>query len=93
MNGNVLADIKELINQGQVQRAIAELQELIPTLTTGADEAYYLLGNAYRKQGNWQQALNNYRYALDINPLSPAAQAHRMVMDILEFFNKDMYNQ
>ena len=93
MDRNMLADIKGRISQGQVQQAIAQLQELIPTLETGADEAYYLLGNAYRKQGNWQQALNNYRYALDINPHSPAAQAHRIVMDILEFYNKDMYNQ
>ena len=39
------------------------------------DEAYYLRGNAYRKQGNWQQALNNYQYAIDLNPESPAQHA------------------
>ena len=50
-------------------------------------------GNAYRKQGNWQQALNNYQYAIDLNPESPAQHAYQMAMDILNFYNKDMYNQ
>ena len=59
----------------------------------GKDEAYYLRGNAYRKQGNWQQALNNYQYAIDLNPESPAQHAYQMAMDILNFYNKDMYNQ
>ena len=45
------------------------------------------------QQPNWQQALNNYQYAIDLNPDSPARQARNMVMDILNFFHKDMYNQ
>ena len=57
------------------------------------DEPYYLLGNAYRKQGNWQLALNNYLEAIERNPDSPAVNAHKMMMDILNFYNKDMYNQ
>ena len=38
-------------------------------------------------------ALNNYQKAIDLNPESPAADARQMVIDILNFFNKDMYNQ
>lgn len=30
---------------------------------------------------------------MDINPDSPAKNAYAMVMDILNFYNKDMYNQ
>ena len=88
-----LNTIKELINQGSVEGAIQRLDQMLQTDFPGKDEAYYLRGNAYRKLGNWQQALNNYRYAIDLNPESPAQQAHQMVMDILNFFNKDMYNQ
>lgn len=54
---------------------------------------YYLLGNAYRKMGNWQQALNNYLEAIERNPESPAVSARDMIMNILNFYNKDMYNQ
>ncbi|WP_291530747.1 tetratricopeptide repeat protein [Bacteroides sp. UBA939] len=85
--------IKELINQGNITEAIRLLDEYPMTDSANPDEVYYLRGNAYRKQGNWQQALNNYRYAIDLNPDSPAREAHRMAMDILNFFNKDMYNQ
>lgn len=88
-----LKTIKELINQGDVAEAIRQLDEHLTSDSSCRDEAYYLLGNAYRKQGNWQQALNNYRRAIDLNPESPAREAYRMAMDILNFFNKDMYNQ
>ncbi|MBQ1974034.1 MAG: tetratricopeptide repeat protein, partial [Paraprevotella sp.] len=53
---------------------------------------YYLLGNAYRKQSNWQMALNNYAEAIAIDPESPAAEAQKMILDILEFYHKDYYN-
>lgn len=88
-----LTILKELIKQGDVEQAIRRLDELLQTDIPDKDRAYYLLGNAYRKQGNWQQALNNYRHAIDLNPESPARQARQMVMDILNFYNKDMYNQ
>jgi hypothetical protein len=50
------------------------------------------LGNAYRKKENWELALNNYRSAIDINSGSPAKHAYKMVIDILNFYHKDMFN-
>ncbi|MDR0895869.1 MAG: tetratricopeptide repeat protein [Prevotellaceae bacterium] len=87
-----LTSIKELVDRGEVARAIRLLDDLVTVGVPPLDEAYYLRGNAYRKQGNWQQALNNYQHAIEINPQSPADQARRMVMDILNFYNKDIYN-
>ena len=87
-----LTQIKKLIGKGELDMAIKQLSQLIET-NTAKDELYYLLGNAYRKQGNWQLALNNYLEAIERNPKSPAVQAHQMLMDILNFYNKDMYNQ
>lgn len=57
------------------------------------DALYYLLGNAWRKKGNWQMAMNNYLEAVRMNPESPAAQALEIANEILDFYNKDMYNQ
>ena len=89
-----LKTIKELINQGDVAEAIRQLDEYLITDSTDRDESFLSPGKiAYRKQGNWQLALNNYQYAIDLNPDSPAREAYRMAMDILNFFNKDMYNQ
>ena len=88
-----LNTIKDFIREGKIDTAIDLLSAYISSDTTNDDEPYYLLGNAYRKQGNWQQALNNYLEAIERNAESPAVQAHQMMMDILNFYNKDMYNQ
>lgn len=88
-----LYTIKELINQGSVDEAILALDQFLQTDAAGKDEAYYLRGNAFRKKGDWRQALNNYQSAIELNPESPALQARSMAMDILNFYNKDMFNQ
>ena len=49
-------------------------------------------GNAYRKQGNWQEAINCYLQAIELDPDSPAVEAKRMLDDILNFYHKDYYN-
>lgn len=87
-----LSTIKGLIEEGKIDIAIDALNELIK-LHPVCDEAYYLRGNAYRKQGNWQLAINSYLAAIEINPESPAQQANKMMTDILNFYNKDMFNQ
>lgn len=96
-----LAEIKQLIYQGKVEEAISMLHLLLDAEDTASDAddvlqkatAYYLRGNAYRKLSNWQLALNDYQRAIDLDSTSPALQARRMVIDILNFYNKDMYNQ
>ncbi len=82
-----------LISQGCIDQAIKELDVIITNNPSTCDEAYYLRGNAYRKLGDWKNALNNYLSAIEINPESPALQAKEILMDILNFYNKDMYNQ
>lgn len=91
--GKSLTEIKELISKGDIERSVDLLNQYIQDHPECTDEPFYLLGNAYRKQANWQLALNNYLEAIERNPESPAAHARKMLMDILEFYNKDMYNQ
>lgn len=90
-----IAILKERIDRGEVDAAIEELTELLqnPSVEHERDMLYYLRGNAYRKKGDWKRTLDNYQYAIEINPDSPAAQARTMVMDILNFYHKDMFNQ
>ena len=92
MKENIIT-IKGLIQEGKLDLAINQLEQQLQQGTSYDDELYYLLGNAYRKQGNWQLALNNYLEAMERNPESPAVHAYQMTMDILNFYNKDMYNQ
>lgn len=84
--------VKKEIEEGNVATAIRQLDILIEN-SPASDELYYLRGNAYRKSGNWQMALNNYLSAIECNPDSPARQAKEMATDILNFYNKDMFNQ
>lgn len=83
--------IKKLIYEGNTQEAIRLLDEYIEIHPT-ADEAWYLRGNAYRKEENNRQALNNYLKAMELNPESPAVGAHAMLMKILNYNNKEIYN-
>ena len=55
-------------------------------------EEYYQQGNCFRKQGNWQEALNHYIKAIELDPDSPAVEAKKMLDDILAYYSKDMYN-
>lgn len=89
----LLARIKRQINDGDVDEAIIRLREIMAVSPETNAEAYYLLGNAYRKLGDWQGALNNYQEAIALDPESPAAEARDMALDILSFYNKDMFNQ
>lgn len=86
-------NIVNLLNNGRIDEAIQLAESFIAESDKSDDRLYYLLGNAYRKKGNWQMAINQYLEAIAINPQSPAQQAYNMAMDILNFFNKDMYNQ
>ena len=56
-------NLKELINQGDVDTAIEQLDQLLQdtSVEKEKDTLYYLRGNAYRKKGDWKQALDNYQ--------------------------------
>lgn len=55
-------------------------------------EEWYKKGNEYRRQGDWQHAINCYLEAIELDPASPAVEAKQMLEDILNFYNKDAYN-
>lgn len=85
--------IVDLLDKGKADEAIELATEFLTQTHDPKDQLYYLRGNAYRKKGDWQHALNDYLEAITINPESPAKHAYDMAIDILNFFNKDMYNQ
>ena len=93
MSENQYLKIQEDIQKGEVTIAVQALEKLLYSNQSDQDKIHYLLGNAYRKLNNWQQAMNHYQYAIDINPHSPATTAKAMIIDIMNFYNKDMFNQ
>ena len=87
------AKILALLEDHRPDEAIACLESWQAGGGKMDDTLFYLLGNAWRKKGNWQMAMNNYLEAVALNPESPAKQALEIANEILDFYNKDMYNQ
>lgn len=83
--------IKSLIEDNKNEEAIGRLEAIIAK-DDKQEMAYYLLGNIYRKKQDWANAVNSYVKAIDINPESPAVQSKEMCIDVLKFYNTDMYN-
>lgn len=86
------SETDRILRQGGTDDAIGRLNSLIESGTQPRDQLYYRLGNAYRKKGNFREAINCYLEAMAVNPDSPATEAHRMLMDIIEYYHKDYYN-
>lgn len=80
-----------MLAHSRVEDAVSSLKELMAS-NADDDQAYYLLGNAYARLGDWGKALSNYCHALEINPDSPAAEAYSRAQQILDFYCHDLYN-
>lgn len=87
-----MEQIRQWIQAGKTDEAIQLLNEHLAAQPSD-DQAWYLRGKAYYKKGEIRLALNDYLEAIARNPESPAQQAYNMAMRILNFYNKDMYNQ
>lgn len=83
-----IRDIEKLIAAGDFARAEAEINAGI------ADEAqqWYLRGRIAWKKGDKTAALACYERGADLDPDGPAAIALEQTRDIMDFFNKDLYN-
>lgn len=92
MNEQEVALIEEKINGGDIEYSIKLLNKM---LSGGPDDEqiFILLGKAYQKQALWHEAMNNYQNAIEINPQSTALELKKMIVDIMNFYNKDMFNQ
>ena len=83
--------IKQWIDEGRTDDAI-ELLDAYLTTHPDSDEALYLRGRAHRKAGRTREALNDYLASAALNPDGPAVRAYRMEIEILDFYNHDLYN-
>ncbi len=55
-------------------------------------QLFYLRGNAYRQLGDWGKAMSSYLEANERDPNGPAKQAYDHALEILDFYNHDLYN-
>ncbi len=80
------AEIEALIAAGRLDEALAAADS--------ADEAtaHYLRGRIAWKQGRRAEAIAAYGRAAALDPAGPGATALAQAREIMDFFNKDLYN-
>jgi len=91
MKAHEIEEIKLLTRSFKLKEAEEKLLSL-KRERPQEDEIYYLLGNIHHKQNHWQEALQYYAHAIEINPESPALQAREMIIQIMSFYDKERYN-
>ena len=83
--------IKQLIDEGRMTDAIELLNDYLAT-HPDSDEALYLRGRAHRKAGRIREAINDYLASAAIRPDGHAARAYRMEIEIMDFYDRNLYN-
>lgn len=87
-----LEEIKKRIENGEDgEKAVALLSEYLKGKPDD-DEALYIRGRKYWSLGDRANAINDYLAAIRINPYSKATMAIKTSYEILNYYNKDLYN-
>jgi tetratricopeptide (TPR) repeat protein len=69
--GSPFADVKELLQQGKLEKAKSRLHEELQAHPSSS-EGYALLGVVYTEEKNYDEALNAFQQGLKLNPKSTA---------------------
>ncbi|MBR1627175.1 MAG: tetratricopeptide repeat protein [Bacteroidales bacterium] len=88
---DILNEIRSLNDAERYEEALQKVDDILKQDATN-DTAWYIKGNIFKKQEKWQDAINCYTQAISINPKNPATTMRRICIDILNFYDKTMYN-
>lgn len=88
---NEQQELRELTRGLTADEAIARLTEYIAEHPE-SDEALTMRGMRYWGLSRRADAINDYLAAIRFNPESRAVQALKATNEILDFYNKDLFN-
>ena len=86
-----LNEIEALLRAGQLEEAHQSLQDFVKA-EPGNAQGWYMLGNLYRRQQLWGDAINMLNKAKLLDPDGPADAAIESIYNIIRFVNKDLMN-
>ena len=86
-----LSEIEALLRANELEEAHQSLQEYVKRQPSDP-QGWYLLGNLYRRQQLWGDAINNLNKAKLLDPDGPADAAIESIYNIIRFVNKDLMN-
>lgn len=83
--------IAKLIDLGRSTGAVAEADRLIAEGKATA-MTYYQRGRANWKLGRKGEAMSDYSKSVSLDPKSPAAEALIICREVMDFYDKNLYN-
>ena len=83
--------LRNLTEQEKYTEALKQAEDFLKE-DEKDDMLWYLRGNIFKKQEQWKQAIDSYTEAISINPKNPATTMRRICIDILNFYDKTLYN-
>ena len=86
-----LTEIEALLRAGQLEEAHQSLCDYVKRQPDDA-QGWYMLGNLYRRQQLWGEAINHLNRAKLLDPDGPADAAIESIYDIIRFVNTDLMN-
>lgn len=88
------SELKEKIRGLSGEEAVKVLTDYISANESAPDldEAYTMRGMKYWGMQKRSAAINDYLAAIRLNPDSRAVQALKAANEILDYYNKDLYN-
>ena len=93
---NQLEEIKQLLATNKMREVIDLTGQVIenPENLSRQELAmiYYHRGSAFRRQGDYRGAMNNYLEAAELDESCPARQAYDTLVEILDFYDHDLFN-
>ncbi len=87
-----LQEIRSLIASGVSSEEAITLLDAYIQANPRDDEALTMRGMIYWSMNKRSKAINDYLAAIDTNPDSKARMTLKSANDILDYYNKDLYN-
>ena len=89
-----ISELRESIKGLSGNEAVKALTDYIDANpnSENLDEALTMRGMKYWGMQNRSAAINDYLAAIRLNPESKAVQALKAANEILDYYNKDLYN-
>lgn len=88
---NTFAELKAAVSGMEPAKAVEVITGYL-SLHIDDEQALTLRGMKYWSLGNRAMAINDYLAAIRINPDSNARMLMKSTYDILDYYNKDLYN-
>ena len=89
-NKQLCSEVDKFIDEGRYDDALALLDGVLNEVADS--DLFYRRGRLLWKLGRKTDAMSDYGRAVEIDPQSPAATALDMAREVMNFYNKDMYN-